>query len=68
MFSKINSGNGFSIRIINGDRVYTYSANGLSPTHESMEKPIQIEPLKCVLYDNLGNAVADDILKLCNIT
>lgn len=68
LFSRIDSGSGFSVRIINGNRIYTYNANGLAPTHESLEKPIKIEPLKCVLYDNLGNAVADDILNLCNIT
>lgn len=55
LFAKIN----------NGDQLYQYSEEGLSPSANSLLDPIEIEPLRCSLYTKEGVEVDDKLLDLC---
>lgn len=55
LFAKIN----------NGDQLYQYSEEGLSPSANSLLDPIEIKPLRCSLYTKEGVEVDDKLLDLC---
>ena len=57
----------YSLVINNGSQVFKYDEAGIAPTSKSLDKPMIIEPLSFVLYDNLGNKIDDEILRKCKI-
>ena len=57
----------YHLEIVNGDQVFNYNSMGVSPTSESLEDPIEIQPLSFRIYDNLGNELGDVIYRHCDI-
>ena len=47
----------FTLKLINSEIVYKYDHYGISPTHESQETPIQIQPLSFELMKNDGAGI-----------
>ena len=57
----------YSLVINNGSQIFKYNELGIAPTSKSLEKPMILEPLSFVVYDNLGNELDEEILEKCNI-
>lgn len=49
--------NGYSLIINNGNQVFKYNSQGLSPTSNQNKNPLKIQELSFSLYDNLGNLI-----------
>ena len=52
----------------NANQIFKYNVNGIAPTSKSLEKPIIIKPLQFSLYDNLGNQVEDNKIKIADVS
>ena len=57
----------YSIVINDGAQVFKYNENGISPASGALENPIVIQALTFTIYDNLGNAIEDEVARHCNI-
>lgn len=55
----------YDLQIINGNQVFKYNADGVSPTSSINQVPQVILPLKFILYDPQGNPI--DIDKITSI-
>ena len=61
-----NSLNGqdlYSLVINNGSAVFQYNEYGVAPNNRSLEVRQEIQALSFTIYDNLGNAIDNDIIK-----
>jgi len=61
-----NSLNGedlYSLVINNGSAVFQYNEYGVAPNNRSLDIQQQIQALSFTIYDNLGNAIDNDIIK-----
>ena len=47
----------YSLVINNGNQVFKYDEEGISPAHPALENPIEILPLSFTLYDDKGRPV-----------
>ena len=55
----------YSLIINNGTQTFKYNEAGVSPASDSLDNPQVILPLSFTVYDNLGNALAEDIINKC---
>ena len=55
----------YFLNIINGDQTYIYNAMGTSPTNQSLEKNVEIQPLSFEITDNLGGKLNKLVLNNC---
>ena len=58
----------YTLIINNGTQTFKYDEAGISPTSDSLDNPQTILPLSFTVYDNLGNALADDIIDKCKFS
>lgn len=58
---------GYNLIITNGNLTYQYNEDGVSPTHKTLENPIEIKPLSFNIYDNLGVQLSEETLSTCQI-
>ena len=66
--NKANPNGGYNLIIENGNQLFKYSQNGLSPCHESLDAPITILPLSFKLYNPDGGLVEIEEINPENIT
>jgi hypothetical protein len=52
----------YSLVINEGNKVYKYNENGISPASSSLDSPIDIQALSISVYDNKGQQLSDNIL------
>jgi len=57
----------YSLVLNNGSQTFKYNESGVSPASNSLDNPQIILPLSFTVYDNLGNALDDDIISNCEI-
>ena len=55
----------YTLIINNGTQTFKYDEAGVSPASDSLDNPQVILPLSFTVYDNLGNALAEDIINKC---
>lgn len=53
----------YSLVINNGDQIFKYNEQGISPTSLSLENPQKVLPLTFTIYDNQGRVVSEKTLK-----
>ena len=58
----------YTLIINNGTQTFKYNEAGVSPTSDSLDNPQVILPLSFTVYDNLGNALAEDIINKCKFS
>ena len=58
----------YTLIINNGTQTFKYDEAGVSPASDSLDNPQVILPLSFTVYDNLGNALADDIIDKCKFS
>lgn len=56
----------YSLVINNGTQTFKYDEAGVSPTSDSLDNPQVILPLSFTIYDNLGNALDNDVISNCH--
>ena len=56
----------YTLVINNGTQTFKYNEAGVSPTSDSLDNPQVILPLSFTVYDNLGNALEDDVIQQCD--
>lgn len=57
----------YSIVINNGSQVFKYNEAGVAPTSSALDTPLTLPALSFTIYDNLGRALEDDVVKNCDI-
>ena len=57
----------YKVVINNGSQVFNYSQSGVSPASEAFEHPYEIPSLSFTIYDDKGNAIADNIANKCKV-
>lgn len=57
----------YSLVIENGSQVFKYNEAGISPTSKAIDNPMTLQPLTFKVYDNLGNAIEDDVIRNAKI-
>lgn len=65
--NQFSSENGWNLVIHNSEKIFKYNEYGISPADPSNLKPAIIEPLTFSLYDNLGNKIDENAIKIENI-
>ena len=58
----------YSLVINHGSQVFKYNTHGVSPASQQNKIPLQLPALTFTVYDNLGNAIEDDVIKHSEIT
>lgn len=61
--NSLESESGYSLTIVNGMQVFKYDENGVSPTSQSNDVPMVLEPLRLQLTSADGAAIADSVLE-----
>ena len=61
--NSLESESGYSLTIVNGTQVFKYDENGVSPTSQSNDVPMILEPLRLQLTSADGAAIADSVLE-----
>lgn len=61
--NSLESESGYSLTIVNGTQVFKYDENGVSPTSQSNDVPMVLEPLRLQLTSADGAAIADSVLE-----
>lgn len=61
--NSLESESGYSLTIVNGMQVFKYDENGVSPTSQSNDVPMILEPLRLQLTSADGAAIADSVLE-----
>ena len=57
----------YTLIINNGTQTFKYDEAGVSPASDSLDNPQVILPLSFTVYDNLGNAIDNDIIEKSKI-
>ena len=65
--NRLDTDGGYSLVINNGQQVFKYNEDGVSPTNNSVEKPYEPLALSYTIYNNLGEPLGDDVAKQCKI-
>ena len=65
--NRLDTDGGYSLVINNGQQVFKYNEDGVSPTSNSVENPYEPLALSFTIYNNLGEPLEDDIAKKCKI-
>ena len=58
----------YSLVINNGDQIFKYNEQGISPASLSLENPQKVLPLTFTIYDNQGRVVSEKTLKQRDIS
>lgn len=66
--NKLETEPGYDLVINNGNRVFEYNEDGVSPISKVNNNPITLKPLSFVFYNNLGQPLEEEILKTCEIS
>lgn len=61
--NSLESESGYTLTIVNGTQVFKYDENGVSPTSQSNDVPIVLEPLRLQLTSADGATIADSVLE-----
>lgn len=61
--NSLESESGYTLTIVNGTQVFKYDENGVSPTSQSNDVPMVLEPLRLQLTSADGAAIADSVLE-----
>lgn len=61
--NSLESESGYTLTIVNGTQVFKYDENGVSPTSQSNDVPLVLEPLRLQLTSADGAAIADSVLE-----
>lgn len=61
--NSLESESGYSLTIVNGTQVFKYDENGVSPTSQSNDVPMVLEPLRLQLTSADGAAIEDSVLE-----
>ena len=61
--NSLESESGYTLTIVNGTQVFKYDENGVSPTSQSNDVPMILEPLRLQLTSADGAAIADSVLE-----
>lgn len=65
----INAGpNAYTLVVNNGDQVFKYNEQGVSPTSKSLENPQEIYPLSFTLYDENGLEINNDLISANDVS
>ncbi len=67
IYNSMTIENIFHCEIQNGDQVFKYNENGLSPTSISNKKPQEIKPLELILFDKNGKQLEESLISNCAI-
>lgn len=65
--NSLEGASAYSLIIDNGDQVFKYNENGISPANDSNKDPIIIFPLSFTLFDDMGNEVPHIAIRGSNI-
>ena len=65
--NSLDTEDAYSLVIENGSQVFKYNEAGISPTSKAIDNPMTLQPLTFKVYDNLGNAIEDDIIRNAKI-
>ena len=65
--NSLKNQSGYSLVLNNGNQVFKYNENGISPASASLENPVAVLPLEFTLYDNQGNKVNTNAIGKKNI-
>jgi len=57
----------YSLIINHGSHLYKYNEAGVSPASSAVDDPIDIEALTFTIYNNLGEAISDEVASHCSI-
>lgn len=57
----------YSLVLNNGSQTFKYNESGVSPSSNSLDNPQIILPLSFTIYDNLGNAIDEEVISKCDI-
>lgn len=60
--------NTYSLIIDNGNQIFKYNEDGISPANRSLENPQEIYPLSFTLFDDMGREVNKDAIKTKDIS
>jgi hypothetical protein len=63
----LNKKDAYTLVINNGSQTFKYNEAGVSPASTSLDNPQIILPLSFTVFDNLGNAIEDDVINKCSI-
>lgn len=66
--NSLNAEDVYSLVINEGAVSFKYNANGVAPNNASLLIPQKISALSFSIYDNLGNKIADEVLKKCTVS
>lgn len=61
--NSLESESGYTLTIVNGTQVFKYDENGVSPTSQSNDVPLVLEPLRLQLTSADGTTIADSVLE-----
>lgn len=61
------SDNSYTLIINNGNQIFKYDENGISPASKSLSNPQDIYPLSFTLFDEKGNEINNDSIDAKNI-
>lgn len=61
--NSLESESGYTLTIVNGTQVFKYDENGVSPTSQSNDVPLVLEPLRLQLTSADGATIADSVLE-----
>ena len=67
IYNSMTIENIFHCEIQNGDQVFKYNENGLSPTSVSNKRPQEIKPLELILFDKNGKQLEESLISNCAI-
>ena len=67
IYNSMTIENIFHCEIQNGDQVFKYNENGLSPTSVSNKRPQEIKPLELILFDKNGKQLEENLISNCPI-
>ena len=65
--NSLDAEDAYSLVINNGSQTFKYNESGVAPTSDSIENKYTIPALTFTIYDNLGNPIADDVARKCDI-
>ena len=63
IYNRFDTQKTHTLIIHNGTQIFKYNENGVSPTHESNERPQETPTLSFTLFDEKGNAIEEDTIR-----
>ena len=63
IYNRFDTQKTHTLIIHNGTQIFKYNENGVSPTHESNERPQETPTLSFTLFDEQGNLIEEDTIR-----